>query len=154
MESPAATTSIEYARVVWASHILSYMDPHSGQLQAPRSTAGHDSVDDDEDELDEHADDEISTTNTDLLTSLDTSIREKFLNCIAELLSHSKGGPHVTAVALREREDLVEVDLSRNGGFTTEDDMYLALLAEFLSHADIGEYTLYGSGFQFADRRI
>jgi hypothetical protein len=36
---------------------------------------------------------------------------------MAELLSPAKGWNYVSAAALRESEDLVEVDLVRNGGF-------------------------------------
>jgi hypothetical protein len=144
MEPPAAPVLPEFARVVWGAHILSYLNPHTDtmsdkHLQATTSASGHYEVDSDEDDdLDGDTEVERATENTDLLTPCDTNVREKFLNCIAELLSYSKGGATVTAAALREKEDSVEVDLSRNSGFGTHDERYLSLLAGFLAAADIG----------------
>lgn len=146
MEPLTGPVSTEFAHVVWGSHILSYLNPHtetlSGKhLQATTSASGHREVDSDEDD-DLVGDTEVerATQNTDLLTPYDTNIREKFLNCVTELLSHSKGGATVTAAALREKEDSVEVDLSRNDGFGTHDDSYLSLLAGFLAAGDIGKW--------------
>jgi hypothetical protein len=149
MEPPTAPASVEFARVVWASHILLYMNPYTAitpdnRLQATTSESGLDKAgsdkENDEDsndgtDLDEEIDAKIASENTDLLTPYDTNIREKFLNCVAELLSHSKGGAAVTATALREKENSVEVDLSRNSGFQVQDERYLSALADFLASA-------------------
>jgi hypothetical protein len=137
--------SLEFARVVWGSHILSYLNPYTKNLagkhpQATSGVSGYDEVDSDEDNAwDSDTEMEGMTEDTDLLTPYDTKIREKFLNCVAELLSHSKGGATVTAAALREKEDSVEVDLSRNNGFEKHDDTYLTLLARYLAAEDIGK---------------
>ena len=145
MEPPTAPASVEFARVVWASHILSYMNPYTTTtpdncLQATTSEsdldkAGSDEDSDDGTDLDEEIDAKIASENTDLLTPYDTNIREKFLNCVAELLSHSKGGAAVTATTLREKENSVEVDLSRNSGFRVQDERYLSALTDFLASA-------------------
>lgn len=50
------------------------------------------------------------------------SVYEKFLDCIAQLLSPCKGWNGVTATAIREREDGVEVDVARNDGFISHGD--------------------------------
>ncbi|SPO06386.1 uncharacterized protein DNG_09075 [Cephalotrichum gorgonifer] len=143
MASPIASLPHEFARVVWASHILSYLNPYTETRsdkhpQATISPSVHQNVDSDEDDdLDDDADIETASQIMELLTPYDTNVREKFLNCVAELLSHSKGGATVTAAALREKEDSVEVDLSRNAGFGALDERYLSLLAGFLASADI-----------------
>jgi hypothetical protein len=49
-------------------------------------------------------------------------LREKSLDCIAELLSRKKGWHYVTATALREQEDSAEVDIARNSGFHDDND--------------------------------
>ncbi|KAK0726806.1 hypothetical protein B0T26DRAFT_639839, partial [Lasiosphaeria miniovina] len=51
----------------------------------------------------------------------DESIRRKFLNCIAELLDHTKGGRYVAAPALREKESSVEIDVTSNSPFQPSD---------------------------------
>ncbi|KID94862.1 hypothetical protein MAJ_09161, partial [Metarhizium majus ARSEF 297] len=147
MEPATNRVSPDLARVVLASHILSYRNPHTGTLsykdKPTASATGYQDLDSDEDEgLDEDIDVETATQIADLLTPCDIDVREKFLSCVAELLSHSKGGATVTAAALREKEDSVEVDLSRNGGFAAHDETYLASLTKFLASADTVDTTV------------
>ena len=147
MESPTGSGSPELARVVWGAHILSYLHPHTTDRldhhpKATTNPGGYCEEDsDEEDEFEEDIEVGTATQNTNLLTPYDTKIREKFLNCIAELLSHSKGGAIVTATALRENEDNVEVDLARNEGFAARDADYLSLLANFLAAEDTGKWS-------------
>jgi hypothetical protein len=143
MESLAGPVSAEFARVVWGSHILSYLNPYTEtpHLPAISNASPNDGVDSDEGDVsDGDIELEEATQSTNLLTPYDTNIREKFLNCVAELLSHSKGGATVTAAALREKEDSVEVDLARNDGFGPCDDRYLPLLVGFLAAEDMGKF--------------
>jgi hypothetical protein len=126
MELPTLPASPELAHVVWASHILSYLNCYT-------ETAPDRDEETNLEEEEEDEDSETATQDTDLLTPYDADIRSKFLNCVAELLSHSKGGAAVTATALREKEDSVEVDLARNSGFRAADKKYLASLSAFLA---------------------
>ncbi|KAK4168118.1 hypothetical protein QBC43DRAFT_309729 [Cladorrhinum sp. PSN259] len=129
METNPPPVSDEYARLVWASHILSYLYQHKSIPSGPEPR-GEDDDDDDDDFDDSFAGNTIAPTIP--LNAYDPSLREKFLNGVAELLSHTKGGSHVTAAALREREDCVEVDIARNGPFDSSDDDYLKALTSFL----------------------
>lgn len=108
------SASIRYeqriAHVVWASHILSYLtgERSNTTLLLPE-------LDDDEnfdtDKL------EAETDKAGNLIDSDHSLRSKFLDCVAELLSPSKGWQHVVATGLRESEDFVNIDIARNDGF-------------------------------------
>jgi hypothetical protein len=73
------------------------------------------------------------STKADFLTASSDVLRQKFLDCISELLAHTKGGDCVTATALREKEDDVEVDVARNNGLNLEDEAYLGGLKQFLA---------------------
>jgi hypothetical protein len=118
-----------------------YTETISNKRHLQKTCAGlpPDADSDEEADSDEDVDVETSTQDPDLLTPYDTNVRKKFLNGVAELLSHSKGGATVTAAALRENEDSVEVDLSRNAGFQTQDEEYLSLLTGFLAVASSSE---------------
>lgn len=136
MEIPSPKAIDEVAKVVWASHILSYWNPYTTPmsdkpLQPKHTPSDHDTTDD-EDYLDS-LDIDNASTDTALLAVGDKALREKFLNSISELLAHTKGGEHVTAAALREKEDAIEIDIARNTGFGREDNNYLSSLARFLS---------------------
>jgi hypothetical protein len=64
-------------------------------------------------------------------------MRIKFLNGLAELLSLAKGWNYVSATALYESEDEVEIDLVRNGGFKSQADVgYIAVLRNFIDIYD------------------
>ncbi len=145
MEASSATASKELCRVVWASHILSYLNPYtdavSGSQERNPSQPNGDHLDSGEEtEVEEEDDGERASLDNDTLTPYDPDIRKKFLNAIAELLSHTKGGANVTATALRENEDSIEVDLARNGGFQQSDEQYLVSLEAFLAAAgNLGE---------------
>ncbi|EJT73599.1 hypothetical protein GGTG_07455 [Gaeumannomyces tritici R3-111a-1] len=122
----------ELARVVWASHILAYLDRYTHvPTEVPSLAEG---LDDDfvgENEGGEARDDE--TIAPERLAAHDVGIRKKFLNCVAELLSNVKGGDRVMATAMRESEDAIEVDIASNGGFGPEDEQYLDSLSQFLA---------------------
>jgi len=134
--------SKEYARVVWASHILSYLNPYTCSTVDGPSRPNlvpdvlpedlDDSKDDWDDDLDTDA--IIAAEAPDYLAVRDEPIREKFLDCVAELLAHTKGGKHVAATALREKENSVEVDVASNSPFSVEDDQWLACLSHFLAN--------------------
>jgi hypothetical protein len=96
--------------------------------------------DDDVEELGDGSDLEKISANNQLLTTGNEIIREKFLNCICDLLAHTKGPKFVTAAALRENEDSIEIDLARNDGFDANDDEYLSSLARFLAIEDEGKH--------------
>jgi hypothetical protein len=104
-----------FARVVWAVHILYYLTKtrsHEELLEAESNVeSGSDTDDSSDDEID------YNTENKVILSGPQDSIRRKFLACIAQLLSPCKGWDGVTATAIREGEDGVEVDIARNDGF-------------------------------------
>jgi len=152
VQHPHLRPSDEYAQIVWASHILSYLNPFTlskaGHPSQPNHVPGVLPDDDDDDDGEEQKlDDDDPDTDaiiTDkatpqLLAGRDEPIRQKFLNCIAELLANKRGGKHVAATALREGEDSVEIDIASNSPFTVEDDEYLASLARFLGESDTWE---------------
>ncbi|KAK0721105.1 hypothetical protein B0H67DRAFT_609555 [Lasiosphaeris hirsuta] len=103
---------------------------------------------DSEDDLDDDPDIDsiIASEAPDHLTAHDEPIRRKFLNCVAELLAHTKGGKHVTATALREKENSVEVDVAKNTPFSVEDDKWLASLSHFLAKGGGGRGTTAADG--------
>lgn len=98
------------AHVVWAAHILSYLTKKRSHNELPQPQA-------EGDEDLECSESDAETERTVFLQGPRESIRSKFLDCIAQLLSRSKGWENVTATALREREDFVEVDIARNDCF-------------------------------------
>lgn len=70
-----------------------------------------------EEEVLECGDLDAETERTVVLQGPRESIRSKFLDCVAQLLSPSKGWESVAATALREQEDFVEIDVARNDCF-------------------------------------
>lgn len=146
MENSLSKATDELARVVWASHILSYRNPYTSivsdeRLQRNHSPTEYETNLDDED-FDDSSDIENTSTYTDILTVDDAILREKFLNCVSELLAHTKGGKHVTATALREKEDSVEVDVARNNGFDSHDEVYLSSLSKLLAMQGDGKHNI------------
>ena len=115
MEEPSHESTVVHderiAHVVWAAHILSYLTNNRShvELQQP-----NDAQEDEELDL---GDEDAETERMAVLQGPRESIRSKFLDCVAQLLSPSKGWESVTATALREREDSVEVDVARNDCF-------------------------------------
>ena len=102
------------ARVGWAIFILSYLTQKRSHAELP--LCDDDEEDKDEDH-DEQGDLDADTERTVVLNGPEDSIRSKFLDCIAQLLSPSKGWHNVSATALREHEDHVAIDIARNDCF-------------------------------------
>lgn len=110
------------ARVVWASHILCYLTQnrsHEELLKAENTLESGSNTDDSSD----HETDYETEKNM-ILSGPRDSILQKFLDCIAQLLSPCKGWDGVTATAIREGEDGVEVDITRNDCFLSEEDCF------------------------------
>lgn len=129
-----SSASEEYAQVVWASHILSYLNPFTCS-QSDRPTQPLPGDDGDvEDELDDDLDTDSAITGDSptIMAARDEPIRQKFLNCIAELLANRKGGKYVAAAALREKETSVEIDVASNSPFNAKDEEYLGSLSRFI----------------------
>lgn len=138
------TTSDDFARVVWASHILSYLNPYTittlnETISSDQRSINQDPNDEEDEELDGDLDIEQISVNNQLLTTGNGMIREKFLDCICDLLAHTKGPKFVIAAALREKEDSIEIDIARNNGFDPRDDEYLSSLAKFLAIENEGK---------------
>jgi hypothetical protein len=137
MEIPSPKALDEVAEVVWAAHILSYWNPYTTPMSDKtlqlKHTPSVDETTDDDEEYDGSPDIDKTSIDTAILAVGDEVLREKFLDSISELLAHTKGGKHVTAAALREKEDSIEIDIARNTGFRCEDENYLFSLARFLS---------------------
>jgi hypothetical protein len=146
MQDSTRTEEVVFAHVIWATHILWF-------LSADRSQP--DLILEDPDDFFEECDDNFGGDATDagnlgLLTSSGEGMRIKFLNGLAELLSPAKGWNYVSATAIRESEDEVEVDLVRNGGFGNKeshesqaDAGYIAALRNFIDiHDSEGNSTL------------
>ncbi|KAI9642996.1 hypothetical protein NHQ30_008730 [Ciborinia camelliae] len=100
------------AHIVWAAHILSCLTNtkrHGGLQQEDTSVEEQDF---------DYSEVDADTERTVILQGSEDSIRSKFLDCLAQLLSPSKREwGSVTATALREREDFVEIDVARNDCF-------------------------------------
>jgi hypothetical protein len=98
------------AHVIWAAHILHY-------LSGERSQTGLlPELDADEDfDVDEP---DVETQNDIIQTAPVDSVRSKFLDCVAELLSPSKGWDYVVSAGLRESVECIELDVARNDGFS------------------------------------
>ena len=134
MDPPSLKLPQELINVVWASHILSLRNPHTIIASDDALQANQDLSDDEEEDFDDDGpDDDSLSTKADFLTASSDVLRQKFLDCISELLAHTKGGDCVTATALREKEDDVEVDVARNNGLKLEDEAYLGGLKQFLA---------------------
>ena len=105
------------AQVGWAVFILSYLTNKRSQVELLRCDADKDEEEEEEEEDHEHGDLDAETERTVVLQGPRDSVRSKFLDCIAQLLSPSKGWDNVCATALREREDFVAIDVARNDCF-------------------------------------
>lgn len=101
------------ARVTWQVHILSYLtnDRSCIKLSQPGQT------EEEEEGFEQHANLDAETERIVVLQATSESVRSKFLDCIAQLLSPSKGWDYVAATALREHEEFVAVDVARNDYF-------------------------------------
>ena len=66
--------------------------------------------------------DELDTDNRAILTSSSDSVRSKFLDCVAELVSRSKGWDYVVATALYESVDSIEIGIARNSPFRKKNE--------------------------------
>jgi hypothetical protein len=132
-----------FAHVVWAAHILSYLTKRRSQTGLVRTTDLGDEADNQEYD---GQDVDFKTETATALSSPIDALRQKFLDCLAELLSPSKGWDDVTSTALREYEDRVEIDVARNAGFDVpvsptmagdvevkKDEEYLRSVEEYLS---------------------
>lgn len=144
MEIPSPKALDEVAELIWASHILSYWNPYttpmSDKLLPLKDTPSVDQETDDDEEYDDSPDIDKASIDAATLPIGDEILREKFLNSISELLAHTKGGNHVTAATLREKEDSIEIDIARNTGFRCDDQKYLSSLAHFLSRRGERKY--------------
>jgi hypothetical protein len=102
------------ARVAWAVFILYYLTLKRSHTELPLAHASNE-----EEEGYGQSNLHAETERIVVLQGPSVSIRAKFLDCIAQLLSPSKGWDKVTATALREHEDFVEIDVARNDCFGT-----------------------------------
>lgn len=73
------------ARVVWAAHILSYLTEKRSHIELLPPEVAEEEEGLECDELD------VETERTGILYGSRESVRSKFLDCIAQLLSPSKG---------------------------------------------------------------
>ena len=138
MQDLTRPEEVVFAHTIWMTHILWFLSANRGQ----QALAPED-LDDCFECCDDFGDDSTDTGNLDLRTSYNEVIRIKFLNGLAELLSPAKGWNYVSATALRESEDSIEIDLVRNGGFSNKEDHesqadaeYTASLRNFISIHD------------------
>lgn len=114
MEEQAQSSKIndDHAHITWAAHIL------AGLTNTRKYLSPSDVSDDEENDNNESSD--AATERNVILQSPKALIASKFLDCFAQLFSPSKGWSYVTATALREREDFVEIDIARNDCFGIE----------------------------------
>lgn len=108
------------ARIIWAGHILSYLTRNQSNIRLQglqRAQAIEDEEEEEEVLHDDQLDSDAATERMACLSGSLESIRFRFLDCAAQLLSPSKGWEYVTATALRERENFVEIDVARNDCF-------------------------------------
>ncbi|KAJ5951069.1 uncharacterized protein N7479_009482 [Penicillium vulpinum] len=140
MGIPSTKEIDEVAKVVWASHILSYWNPYTTPMPDKLQSPSDGNTTDDDEDYDNSSDIDGTSTDTAMLAGGDEALCEKFLNCISELLAHTKGGKHVTAAALREKEGSIEIDIARNTGFSHKDDNYISSLTRFLARRGESNY--------------
>jgi hypothetical protein len=159
MESACLKASDELAHVVWASVILSLQNPHTitttgdGPSHRNQESLAEDreyEEDSDTDSVDDSTED-LASMEAGQLAGTGDKLRQKFLDCISELLEHTKGGKYVTATTLREKEEQIEVEIARNSDFTTDDKKYLASLERFLAMQGDGRFSKTPTGIR---RRI
>ena len=98
------------AHVVWAAHILSYLTEKRSHIELLPSGNG-------EEDGFECNELDAESERQNILHGPRDSVRSKFLDCIAELLSPSKGWDNVTATSLHEQEDFVDIVIARNDCF-------------------------------------
>lgn len=110
--SPSGANRI--AQVTWAIHTLSCLTKQSHHVESQQDISIISLPDEEDEEAIEIYGD---TKVTPVINTIPDSIRHKFLNCIAQILSPAKGGAHVTATALRESDSAVEVYVARNDCF-------------------------------------
>ncbi|PGH01263.1 hypothetical protein GX51_05318 [Blastomyces parvus] len=111
-------------RVVWAAHLLSYRSNNRNheEVYGAGDNAEHYN---NTNELSDCGTD-YETEQTVILSGPRDSVRRKFLDSIAQLLSPCKGWG---------REDGVEVDVARNDGFLSDSEIsaYCKMLEEYLT---------------------
>lgn len=146
MESSSLQVSDELAHVVWASHILSFLNPYTITASDEPLQPDWEVNDDDGVGSDDDTDQDFNSIDAEPLTANSEALHRKFLDCICELVAHTKGGNFVTAAALREKEDEVEVDISQNNGLKAEDQTYLDFLKRFLALQADGKANISGQG--------
>lgn len=125
------------ARIVWAAHILYYLTKNQNHEELLEAENNLEYASDTDDSSDHETD--YETKKNMILSGPRYSIRQKFLDFIAQLLSPCKGWNGVTATAIREGEDGVEVVITRNDGFCLDEDcfdseirVYCKMLEEYL----------------------
>ncbi|GFF25003.1 hypothetical protein IFM46972_01247 [Aspergillus udagawae] len=133
MESSNTKVSNKFVHVVWASHILSFLNPYTSTTSEKHSQPDQEVDDEDREDFEDDIDQDFTSVDAQPLSANSEVLRQKFLDCVCELLSHTKGGRFVTAAALREKEDEVEVDIARNEGLNADDTAYLDSLMQFLA---------------------
>ncbi|KAE8419970.1 hypothetical protein BDV36DRAFT_293621 [Aspergillus pseudocaelatus] len=133
MDCSSLEVSDELAHVVWASNILSFLNPYTLTASDEPFLPSQGINDDDEADFEDGPDEDFTSIDTEQLTANSEILRRKFLDCIGELLAHTKGGKFVTATALREKEDEVEIDIARNNGLKTDDEVCLGFLRRSLA---------------------
>jgi hypothetical protein len=124
----------QVARIVWSAHILSYLakkcnlsesEPTAEEnALAVEQDGDNDSVvehendgDDDDDDDDDSIHSVTDSERTALLSDPQDNIAKRLLNCIAQLLSPRHRWAYVTATAMKEHEDFVEIFVARNDCF-------------------------------------
>lgn len=104
------------ACVLWAAQILALLSMAGSRplAQTPHDSSGE--KEEDHEDLD-IGDNDGDTDIAAALTGTADSIQKKVLDCVAQLFSPAKGWDYVTATAMRQREDFVEIGVARNDSF-------------------------------------
>ena len=110
------------ARVVWAAHILANLTKGRSHAQVEKDEDDVASDADSEIETEVAVDDEMDTATAKAvpLSASRESVLRKFLDCICQLLSPSKGWKGVTAASMRENRGSISVEVARNDGFGSD----------------------------------
>ncbi|KAL4902038.1 hypothetical protein BDW74DRAFT_187033 [Aspergillus multicolor] len=118
---PSRLQEERIARVVWAAHILAYLTKTRSHARGESrgGAVGSERDNEAEDKIEAAIDAEMETGSeyAAALSGSRDSVRQKFLDCICQLLSPGKGWDAVTAGSLREEEVGVTLDVARNDGF-------------------------------------
>ncbi|MCJ1381973.1 hypothetical protein MMC17_005085 [Xylographa soralifera] len=124
----SVTEGTELVKITALANLLSLRN--GGQLEPPQRLAEYSDDIEDADGIDL---DVATDCPTQLADSGQLALKKRFLDRLAELLSRRKGGYSVVSCIMQEREDLVQIKVTKNTSFTDTDKTFTKTLERLLS---------------------